>query len=185
MKVTKGWSNTWIVELADGSFIKAECVIVGCGGFHSGKLPPWSGAVPSNIMQMHSYDYKNPAQLPEGATLVVGLGQSGTQITAELCENGKQVYCSVGQRSHRVPRRVRGLDITWWLHRTGLYDKRYDSLDDHEKKQKRYGPNPSQAPGRDVRMRELCHKYGPVPKATTAFTSGNIIESFTKIGTTH
>ena len=91
-----------------------------------------------------------------------GLGQSGTQITAELCESGKQVYCSVGQRSHRVPRRVRGLDITWWLHRTGLYNTPYNSLDDHEKKQKRYGPNPSQAPGRDVRMRELCHKHGLV-----------------------
>ena len=115
--MTKGWNGTWVVETTDGKFIKANTVVIASGGFHGGKSPPFAKDVPSDIQQIHSWQYKNPEQLPEGAVLTVGLGQSGTQITAELAESGRTVYCSVGSRSLRVPRRVRGLDFNWWLHR--------------------------------------------------------------------
>ena len=55
VKVTKGWAEHWVVELAVGSFLKADCVIVGCGGFHTGKLPPWASQVPDHIKQLHSF----------------------------------------------------------------------------------------------------------------------------------
>ena len=105
---------------------------------------------------LHSSQYRNPAQLGEGAALVIGTAQSGTQIAAELAESGKRVYACVGASSHRVPRRVRGWDFTRWLAKTGLYDTCIEDLPEHKQREKRFGPNPSQAPARDVRLRSLC-----------------------------
>ena len=64
----------------------------------------------------------------QGAVLVVGTGQSGTQIATELAESGRRVYACVGSRSLRMPRKVRGKDITWWLLKTGLYDTKITDL---------------------------------------------------------
>jgi len=65
-------------------------------------------------MQMHSADYRNPGQLPDGAVLVVGGGSSGVQIAEELMRAGRKVYLSVGPHD-RPPRRYRGRDNVWWL----------------------------------------------------------------------
>jgi putative flavoprotein involved in K+ transport len=55
-----------------------------------------------------------PAQLPEGAVLVVGAGSSGVQIADELQRAGRQVYLSVGAHD-RPPRAYRNRDFCWWL----------------------------------------------------------------------
>jgi putative flavoprotein involved in K+ transport len=72
-------------------------------------------------MQIHSAAYRNPAQMPDGAVLVVGAGSSGTQIADELLRSGKQVYLSIGPHG-RPPRRYRGLDYVWWLGVLGEWD---------------------------------------------------------------
>jgi putative flavoprotein involved in K+ transport len=70
---------------------------------------------------MHSTAYRNPAQLPEGAILVVGSGSSGTQIAEELLESGRRVYLSIGPHD-RPPRAYRGRDYCWWLGVLGKWD---------------------------------------------------------------
>ena len=107
------------------------------------------------MTKLHSSQYRNPGQLGEGAALVIGTAQSGTQIAAELAESGKRVYTCVGASAMRVPRRVRGRDFTWWLAKTGLYDTCIEELPEHKQREKRFGPNPSSAPARDVRLRML------------------------------
>jgi putative flavoprotein involved in K+ transport len=72
-------------------------------------------------VQMHSTGYRNPAQLPEGAILVVGSGSSGTQIAEELLESGRRVYLSIGPHD-RPPRAYRGRDYCWWLGVLGKWD---------------------------------------------------------------
>ncbi len=72
-----------------------------------------SADVPKNIFQIHSNAYRNPAQLPLGAVLVVGSGASGCQIADDLQQNGRQVYLSVARHS-RMPRRYRGQDFAYW-----------------------------------------------------------------------
>ena len=104
-------------------------------------------------------EYKKPEQLADGAVLVVGTGQSGTPDCGRACRIWAPRFACVGSRSLRIPRRVRGKDITWWLHKTGLYDKKFDDLSIDVQMDKRFGPNPSQCPGRDVRFRELCKEY--------------------------
>ncbi|SDI00629.1 flavin-containing monooxygenase [Lutimaribacter saemankumensis] len=93
--------------------IQAQSVVAATGPFQRPVIPP---LVPSDapVTQMHSNAYRNPAQLPPGAVLVVGAGSSGVQIAEELMRAGRQVYLSVGPHD-RPPRRYRGRDFVWWL----------------------------------------------------------------------
>ncbi len=93
--------------------IEAEHIVLATGPF---QRPVFPALVPADagILQMHSHDYRNPQQLPEGAVLVVGCGSSGTQIAAELQESGRKVFLSMGAHN-KPPRRYRGKDFVWWL----------------------------------------------------------------------
>lgn len=107
------------VETSQGT-IEALNVVAATGPFQRPVIPP---VVPADagVMQIHSYDYRNPGQLPEGAVLVVGAGSSGTQIADELMRAGRKVYLSVGAHD-RPPRAYRGRDFCWWLGVLGKWD---------------------------------------------------------------
>jgi putative flavoprotein involved in K+ transport len=110
-------------DLARGTTtpIAARNVVVATGAFQHPRIPPLSATLPAGLVQLSSRDYRNPAQLPPGAVLVVGSGGSGSQIADELCEHGRRVYLSVG-RCQRWPRRYRGRDIWNWLRDMGILD---------------------------------------------------------------
>ncbi|ESR26804.1 putative monooxygenase [Lutibaculum baratangense AMV1] len=107
------------VETSEGT-IEAESVVAATGAFQSPVIPP---IVPEDagIAQLHSSAYRNPAQLPDGAVLVVGAGSSGVQIADELLRAGRQVYLSVGPHD-RPPRSYRNRDFVWWLGVLGKWD---------------------------------------------------------------
>ncbi len=107
------------VATSAGEF-DARFVVAATGPFQVPVIPP---IVPAEapVTQLHSLDYRNPAQLPEGAVLIVGAGSSGVQIADELQRSGRQVYLSVGPHD-RPPRSYRGRDFCWWLGVLGLWD---------------------------------------------------------------
>ena len=100
--------------------IEANQVVVATGPFQRPVIPPIAPQL-AGIEQLHSADYYNPQQLPEGGVLVVGAGSSGVQIADELQRAGKQVYLSVGAHD-RPPRAYRNRDFCWWLGVLGLWD---------------------------------------------------------------
>ncbi len=118
--------ESYLVESEQMTF-EARNVILATGAFPKPKLPKASAALPLDICQMHTSEYRNPQMLPSGAVLVVGTGQSGCQIAEDLFESGRQVYLSTSSCG-RVPRRYRGRDTIWWLSRQGFFDKTLDQL---------------------------------------------------------
>lgn len=106
---------------------RASNVVVATGPFQRPAIPPVSGGMPDHILQLDPTRYSNPHDLPQGAVLVVGSGASGAQIADDLVRAGRAVYLSVsGHR--RMPRRVRGKDVAWWLEQLGRWDLTVDDL---------------------------------------------------------
>jgi putative flavoprotein involved in K+ transport len=59
----------------------------------------------------------------------VGASATGVQLAAELRRSGRPVTLSVGEHV-RLPRTYRGRDVLWWMDASGLWDQRYDEIDD-------------------------------------------------------
>ncbi|APR38146.1 flavin-containing monooxygenase [Paraburkholderia sp. SOS3] len=110
----------FVVDTSDG-VIEANRVVVATGAFQRPLIPPIV-AKEALLTQIHSADYRNPGQLPDGAVLVVGAGSSGVQIADELQRSGRKVYLSVGPHD-RPPRAYRNRDYCWWLGVLGEWDK--------------------------------------------------------------
>ena len=112
---------------SSGGEYRAKNVVMATGSFQEPKIPAFNANIPAGVTQLHSGHYRNPSQLPDGAVLVVGSGQSGMQIAEELYQNGRVVYLCTGT-APRVPRRYRGRDIVSWLLDIGFFDQTVDKL---------------------------------------------------------
>src|SRR6516164_9426212 len=99
----------YLVRASNANY-ETKSVVIATGLYQSPKIPAFSKAIPKEILQIHSKEYRNPSSLPHGGVLVIGTGQSGAQIAQELYQSGRKVYLSVGTAG-RVPRRYRGKDI--------------------------------------------------------------------------
>jgi putative flavoprotein involved in K+ transport len=110
----------FILEATDGLHT-ADQVVIAAGGYQIPIVPRCAERLSSEIAQIHSSAYRNPEQLPAGAVLVVGSGQSGCQIAEDLHLAGRKVHLCVGD-APRVSRRYRGKDVVEWLHLMGYYD---------------------------------------------------------------
>lgn len=100
-------------DRSNGS-IEADVVVVATGGYQKPRRPSFTSKLPQQILQISPEEYRNPSELPLGAVLVVGSGQSGAQIAEELHQAGKTVFLAVGSTG-RWPRRYRGKDVNVWL----------------------------------------------------------------------
>jgi putative flavoprotein involved in K+ transport len=85
--------------------------------------------LPARIATLTSMQYRNPDQLDQGGVLVVGASATGTQLADEIHRSGRPVTMSVGEHI-RMPRMYRGKDISWWMDTAGVWDERYDEVED-------------------------------------------------------
>ena len=116
----------FIVHTSAGD-LSSRALVLANGAFQRPHRPAVTGALPSGLPQMDVEDYRNEAALPPGKVLVVGSGQSGAQISEELCEAGREVVLACG-KAPWVPRRLGGQDIVWWLVQVGFFDQTVESL---------------------------------------------------------
>lgn len=114
-----GAAGAFTVETTGGQLAAANVVLAN-GAFQRPRIPTASADIPARIKQLHSHDYRNARQLPDGAVLVVGTGQSGGQITEDLLAAGRQVHLSVSS-CPEAPRRYRGRDLLHWILELNLH----------------------------------------------------------------
>ena len=118
--VTRREDGAFRVVTAGGELV-ADAVVAATGGYHRPIVPAFAELVGPRVAQLHSSQYRSPAQLPDGAVLVVGSGQSGAQIAEDLHLAGRSVHLAVGD-APRCARTYRGRDVVAWLHDMGQYE---------------------------------------------------------------
>jgi putative flavoprotein involved in K+ transport len=73
----------FILSTGDRRFVAGQ-VVVATGGFHDPRVPDFAAELDPGIRQFHSREYRNPSQLQEGGVLVVGAGNSGSEIALDV-----------------------------------------------------------------------------------------------------
>jgi len=123
-RVHRGNRGLLEVTTSIGEFT-ADHLVVATGGYDIPVVPDYAHSLPKHIAQVHSVNYRNPQQLPDGEVLVVGSGQSGVQIMEDLHLAGRKVHLAVGS-APRSPRLYRGRETTEWLYDLGFYNLTVD-----------------------------------------------------------
>jgi putative flavoprotein involved in K+ transport len=97
----------------NGHAFEADQVVVATGPFQRPRIPAVARRLSPAIRQLHSSEYRNPFDLPDGPVLVVGAGNSGAQIALELVRSRK-VWLA-GRNPGYLPRRLLGRDLFDWV----------------------------------------------------------------------
>ncbi|TML95641.1 MAG: hypothetical protein E6G10_28035 [Actinobacteria bacterium] len=105
---------------------EAEHVVVSTGAYQRPHVPSIAERLDDEVLQLHSADYRNAAQLADGEVLVVGSANSGAQIAQDLGDTHR-VHLARGRRLPRLPRRILGQSLHWWGERVGLIQAPLDS----------------------------------------------------------
>jgi putative flavoprotein involved in K+ transport len=109
--------------------LRCRSVVLASGACNLPSVPAVRQGVPASIESFTPLDYRNPHQLPEGGVLIVGASATGVQLADEIRRSGRPVTLSVGEHV-RLPRTYRGRDVLWWMDASGLWNQRYDEIDD-------------------------------------------------------
>ena len=166
LNVSKNNGDEWFVINSSGGAYFAKQVVVCIGNYHSAPMPKIAEKFPANIKHVHSAHYKNPGELPAGEVLVVGTGQSGSQIAEDLHLAGRQVHLCVGN-APRCARLYRGKDVVEWLDKMKYYDLPVDKHPEGENvREKTNHYVTGRDGGREIDLRKFALEgmkmYGPL-----------------------
>jgi putative flavoprotein involved in K+ transport len=91
---------------AGSRVFRAEQVIVAMSNYQRPSVPAFAKELDAEIVQLHSMHYKGPGQLLPGSVLLVGAGNSGSELAMELAKR-RHVYMS-GRSTGEIPFRIGG-----------------------------------------------------------------------------
>jgi putative flavoprotein involved in K+ transport len=115
--------------VTDQGELRGRTLVLASGACNLPSVPAIRQALPSALVSLAATEYRNPAQLPQGGVLVVGASATGVQLAQEIHRSGRPVTLSVGEHV-RLPRTYRGRDVLWWMESAGIWDQRYDEIDE-------------------------------------------------------
>jgi putative flavoprotein involved in K+ transport len=103
-------SGGWVLQVAGGEAVTAPGVIVATGKDHTPVVPDWPGAGHFRGELLHAAEYRNPQAIRGRDVLVVGAGNSGSEIALDLVEGGaRSVRLSVRTPPNISARTVAGV----------------------------------------------------------------------------
>jgi putative flavoprotein involved in K+ transport len=115
--------------LSGDSDLRCRSLVIASGACNLPAVPSIRDAVPAQVRCFTAFDYRNPSSLPEGGVLVVGGSATGVQLADEIRRSGRHVVLSTGEHV-RLPRIYRGRDVLWWMDASGIWNQRYDEVED-------------------------------------------------------
>ena len=97
----------------DGVELSAQHVVLATGLSSVPVMPSWPGVESYRGELIHAADYRTAAGYRGRDVLVVGVGNSGAEIAADLAESGaRQVWVAVRTPPHIIPRQLGPLPTT-------------------------------------------------------------------------
>lgn len=114
-------SGDWQLTASGGRVLRGRAVVVATGFNHTPRIPQWPGRDTFTGELLHAAEYRNPAPYADKDVLVVGIGNTGAEIAADLAEGGAaQVRIAVRTAPHIVRRSTAG----WPAQATGILVRR-------------------------------------------------------------
>ncbi|KAL6842646.1 hypothetical protein ACP4OV_027490 [Aristida adscensionis] len=104
-------AGAWAVRLAggDGELLLARWLVVATGENAEPRMPDFPGRWQFAGRVMHTCDYKSGEAFAGQKVLVVGCGNSGMEVSLDLCRHGAKPSMVVRNTVHVLPREMLGL----------------------------------------------------------------------------
>jgi putative flavoprotein involved in K+ transport len=112
-----GDGSRWVIHTTAGERLPARTVVVATGNARTPYVPELPGLESYTGQLRHAREYRNPAPFAGLDVLVIGVGNSGSEIATDLCEGGaRRVWIAV-----RTPPQIVRRDTAGWpAHATGI-----------------------------------------------------------------
>ncbi len=112
-----GAGARWVIHTTAGGRLPARSVVVATGHAHTPSVPDVPGLESYTGELRHAREYRNPVPFAGLDVLVVGVGNSGSEIATDLAEGGaRRVWIAV-----RTPPQIVRRDLAGWpAHATGI-----------------------------------------------------------------
>ncbi|MEU8528942.1 MULTISPECIES: flavin-containing monooxygenase [Streptomyces] len=120
-RVERADDGTWLLHATGGRRLTGRAVVVATGFNHTPRLPDWPGLEAYGGDLLHASAYRNPEPYAGKDVLVVGVGNTGAEIAADLAEGGA---ARVRLAVRTVPHIVRRSTAGWPAQRTGILVRR-------------------------------------------------------------
>ncbi|MFJ2744267.1 flavin-containing monooxygenase [Streptomyces sp. NPDC087440] len=113
--------SAWLLHASGGRELTGAAVVVATGYNHTPHLPEWPHSASYQGQLLHATDYRNPIPFQGKDILVVGVGNTGAEIAADLAEGGaSRVRLAVRTAPYILRRSTAG----WPAQRTGILVRR-------------------------------------------------------------
>jgi len=90
----------FVIETTGGDW-RADQVVVAAGMHTTAHRPAFAAELDPSIRQLHSLEYRNPAQFADGTVLVVGAANSGTDVALEAAKTHRVLLA--GRHPGQIP----------------------------------------------------------------------------------
>ncbi|MEV6104050.1 NAD(P)/FAD-dependent oxidoreductase [Streptomyces sp. NPDC051940] len=111
----------WVLRATGGRVLNSPTVVIATGHNHTPHLPQWPGLDTYGGTVLHASEYRNAAPFAGQDVLVVGTGNTGTEIAVDLTEgDAKRVRIAV----RTLPHIVRRTTLGWPAQRNGIMVRR-------------------------------------------------------------
>nr|WP_320166350.1 NAD(P)-binding domain-containing protein [uncultured Methylophaga sp.] len=125
VSATKSDSGGWIVETSSNTIKKYDHLVVANGHHNKANYPEFYYRDSFTGKSIHSGQYRRREEFSDKKVLVVGIGNSGSQIAVDVSHAAEQTYISTRRGVYILPHYLGGLRFDklfgfvewWWLHK--------------------------------------------------------------------